>query len=273
MGKPGDKAGDELLWRETYFIVLPRGNRPTAAQVKKSLTSAGGRLALKNLAGNSEGQFESVFVESLEDHAAVEISYESGEGVLEQNRAWAEQLKREASREQLQMLLSSDSRLDVVHFERVSASPRGGTGAPGSPRRAAGKGDDQPRRKFAGLDDAGHAMGMDEDMNEGMNEGIDDYMDDDMDFHKEENGEEHFGERNDDAWGKDDAWGDNEARGDEAWGDEARGDDDSLGGWEEDASPDDDCELLDPTCLLTVVEALSKLTKGLAFDPAAGSLL
>jgi hypothetical protein len=32
-------------------------------------------------------------------------------------------------------------------------------------------------------------------------------------------------------------------------------------------------EIFDPTCLLTVVEALSKLTRGLAFDPAAGEVV
>jgi hypothetical protein len=32
-------------------------------------------------------------------------------------------------------------------------------------------------------------------------------------------------------------------------------------------------EVFDPTCLLTVVEALSKLTKGLTFDPASGEVV
>jgi hypothetical protein len=32
-------------------------------------------------------------------------------------------------------------------------------------------------------------------------------------------------------------------------------------------------EVFDPTCLLTVVEALSALTKGVAFDPAAGEVV
>ena len=32
-------------------------------------------------------------------------------------------------------------------------------------------------------------------------------------------------------------------------------------------------EMLDPTCLLTVVDALAQLTDGLTFDPASGEIL
>jgi hypothetical protein len=32
-------------------------------------------------------------------------------------------------------------------------------------------------------------------------------------------------------------------------------------------------EMLDPTCLLTVVDTLTKMTEGLAFDPASGEML
>jgi hypothetical protein len=32
-------------------------------------------------------------------------------------------------------------------------------------------------------------------------------------------------------------------------------------------------EIFDPTCLLTVVETLSHLTRGMAFDPAAGEVI
>jgi hypothetical protein len=32
-------------------------------------------------------------------------------------------------------------------------------------------------------------------------------------------------------------------------------------------------EIFDPSCLLTVVESLSALTRGLAFDPAAGEVV
>ena len=134
--------------------------------------------------------------QSPEDHAAVEISYETGEAVIEQNLEWAKQLQKQLSPKQLQQLVAADARLDVAHFERVAGRAR---------RRANAT---PPKRAIAGDDDVG-----------------DDDFDDDFDA----------------------------------------GDDD----FDEEAA----LEIFDPTCLLTVVETLSKLTRGLAFDPAAGEVV
>ncbi len=115
-------------------------------------------------------------VESRLDHAAVEISYEVGEAVLEQNLEWAQTLQGQLPAEQLQDLIQADARLDVVHFERVRSEAAGQADAP-SP---------------------------------------------------------YFGDEFDEEEG---------------------------------------FEMLDPTCLLTVVETLTKMTEGLAFDPASGEVV
>lgn len=184
----GKRSGDELLWLETYFILFPGKRRPTLAQVEHALLEADPRLKLENLAADDDGLFASILVESPEDHAAVEISYEMGESVIEQSLEWAKQLQQQLSPKQLQQLVVADARLDVAHFERVQA-------------RAA--------RKDATPSPAG--------------------------FPKDEYAEDEFG------------------------------DDD----FDEEAA----MEVFDPTCLLTVVEALSGLTKGLAFDPASGEVV
>jgi hypothetical protein len=178
-------SSDELLWLETYFILISRKRRPTLAQVEHALAEADSRLQLDNLAADDDGLFQSLLVDSREDHAAVEVSYETGESVIEQNLEWAKQLQDLLSPKQLQQIVSADARLDIVHFERVQA---------GAART-------NPTRQ---LDDFASA--------------------DDPDA-----------------------------------GDE----------FDEEAS----MESFDPTCLLTVVEALSSLTKGLAFDPASGEVL
>ncbi len=184
-GKSAKRStGDELLWLETYFIVFPQKRRPTLTQVERALVEANPRLRLENLAANDDGQFESVLVESPEDHAAVEISYEASESVIEQNLDWAKQLKKQLSPTQLQQLIAADARLDVVHFERVQGNA--------SPSKKA-----SPRQ----------------------------------------------GDLPDDEFGDDEF--DVEAA----------------------------MEVFDPTCLLTVVEALSGLTKGLTFDPASGEVV
>jgi hypothetical protein len=185
-GGKGSKrsSGDELLWLETYFIVFPQKRRPTLTQVERALMEADPRLRLENLSANDDGLFESVLVESPEDHAAVEISYEASEAVSEQNLDWAKQLQKQLSPTQLQQLVAADARLDVAHFERVQS------GASSSKKASPAQGD---------------------------------FPDDEF------------------------------------------GDDD----FDEEAA----MEVFDPTCLLTVVEALSGLTKGLTFDPASGEVV
>lgn len=173
---------DELHWRETYFILFPHNRRPTLKQVASALTVANRRFQLENPESDEGGLIESLLVESPEDHAAVEISYEVGEAVVEQNLEWAKQLQKIIPADQLQELIKSDARLDVAHFERVRS------GALGDPEEE------------AMLFDSGYP------------------------------GE--FGEDEDDPY-----------------------------------------EMLDPTCLLTVVDTLASLTGGLTFDPASGEIL
>ena len=197
---------DELHWRETYFILFPRSQRPSLEKVEHALGEANHRMKLENLAADSEGLLESLLVESPEDHAAVEVSYEAGDAVIEQNLQWAKQLRKQLNAEQLQLLMKADARLDVAHFERLPAS------SPSSKQRPEGAafGDDDP---------------FDED-----NYGSDDF------------GDESFGDFDDPDYG------------------DAEFDDENM-------------DMLDPTCLLTVVETLAALTHGLAFDPASGELM
>ena len=60
-------------------------------------------------------------MQAPEDHAALEISYETGDAVIEQSAELAKQLKGDVTPDQLKRLLRADARLDVMHFERVSA--------------------------------------------------------------------------------------------------------------------------------------------------------
>ncbi|HYO24633.1 MAG TPA: hypothetical protein VEQ85_06745 [Lacipirellulaceae bacterium] len=203
-GKPGTPKSDELLWLETYFIVFPQQRRPTLAQVERALGDAAPHLRLENLAADDDGLFASVLVLSPEDHAAVEVSYETGEAVVEQNLQWAKQLQKQLSPTRLEALVAADARLDVAHFERVE----GGGASTVNPGKA------NPGK--------------------GTGRGIADEFESD------------FGDAYDDDFGADES--------------------DDLDG-------DAELEMFDPTCLLTVVETLSKLTRGLAFDPAAGEVV
>jgi hypothetical protein len=110
---------EQLEWRDTYFILFEQADRPTLTQVEAAITESSKRLKLENLEADEDGMFESVLVQAPQDNAAVEISYERGEAVIEQSVDLAKQLKDDLSPKQLQQILKADARLDIMLFERV----------------------------------------------------------------------------------------------------------------------------------------------------------
>jgi hypothetical protein len=115
-----DEGGDQLEWRDTYFILFKRSHRPTVTQVEASIGGASRQLRLEHLEADDDGMFESVLVQAPQDNAALEIRYETGDAVIEQSTELARQLKDEVDAKQLQRMLKADARLDVMLFERVS---------------------------------------------------------------------------------------------------------------------------------------------------------
>ena len=116
-----DNGGDEFHWRETYFILFDSRNRPTLTQVEGALGELNHHYELSRLTADEDGHFESVTISSKEDNAALEISFESGNAVIEQGTELAKQLKDEAGPDQLAELLRADARFDVMHFEHMQA--------------------------------------------------------------------------------------------------------------------------------------------------------
>jgi len=115
------EEGDQLEWRDTYFILFQQSGRPTLTQVEAAITDSTRHITLENLEADEDGMFESLLVQAPDDHSALEISYETGDAVIEQSAALAKQLRGEATPDQLKKLLRADARLDVMHFERVNA--------------------------------------------------------------------------------------------------------------------------------------------------------
>lgn len=115
-----DAQGEEQLeWRDTYFILFQQSSRPTLTQVEGAISGASRRLKLENLEADDDGMFESMLVQAPQDNAALEISYETGEAVIEQSVDLAKQLKDDLTADQLKRMLRADARLDVMLFERV----------------------------------------------------------------------------------------------------------------------------------------------------------
>jgi len=109
----------EYEWRETYFILFKAGNRPTLTQVEHAIGRLSNRLQFEYLKADEDGRFESMMVRSPDDYAAVEVSYETGDAVIEQASDLAKQLKSDVNKEQLKTLVAADARLDLMHFEQV----------------------------------------------------------------------------------------------------------------------------------------------------------
>jgi hypothetical protein len=116
-----DENDEQLEWRDTYFVLFKQSDRPTLTQVESAITETSRRLKLENLEADEDGMFESLLVQAPQDNAALEISYETGEAVIEQSAELAKQLKDELGPKQLQKMLKADARLDVMLFERVGA--------------------------------------------------------------------------------------------------------------------------------------------------------
>ena len=87
-----DPDDDQLEWRDTYFILFQQSSRPTLTQVEAAIGNATRRVTLENLEADDDGMFESLLVQAPDDHAALEISYETGDAVIEQSADLQERL-------------------------------------------------------------------------------------------------------------------------------------------------------------------------------------
>lgn len=116
----------EYEWRETYFILFKSSDRPSLTQMELAIGELNDRLILENIRADDNGRFESMRIRSPDDYAAIEISFESGEAVVEQGTDLAKELLEDAEPDEVAKLFAADARLDVMHFEQVvDATPDG----------------------------------------------------------------------------------------------------------------------------------------------------
>lgn len=111
---------EELAWRETYYVLFQHSHRPTLTQVEAAVLDADKRLKVEKLQANEDGLFQSMLIHAPEDNAALEVSFEGGEAVIEQSGELAKSLIDNVDGEVLAELLRADARLDVMHFERIN---------------------------------------------------------------------------------------------------------------------------------------------------------
>jgi hypothetical protein len=116
---------EEFKWRETYFVLFDSCQRPPLKKVERMLHNLNERFELSNARADDDGRFESITVMSIDDYAALDISYMQGEEVREQGEALFQELKSsvtdEDERAKLQRIPKCDGRFDLLHFEQMTA--------------------------------------------------------------------------------------------------------------------------------------------------------
>jgi hypothetical protein len=114
---------DQYRWRETYFVLFESSHRPKLKKLQQKLASVNKRFTFANPLADEQGDFESLTVLAPDDFAALDVSYLSGEEVLEQAATLAQEMKgpdcRPDERARLEQLRRCDARFDVLHFEQV----------------------------------------------------------------------------------------------------------------------------------------------------------
>ena len=113
---------NDYQWRETYFILLDESRRPALEAVRQAILDADAHLSLQSGAADDAGRFESLTILATDDNAALDLSYTSGEEVVEGMDQLIEDLgpwlSGPGSEGLVERLRSCKARIDVFHFER-----------------------------------------------------------------------------------------------------------------------------------------------------------
>ncbi|MEX2175945.1 MAG: hypothetical protein WD872_16405 [Pirellulaceae bacterium] len=120
-------ADSRYQWRETYFVLFEKQNRPLAADVRQALAEMGPRIELLHLAASKEGVLESMTVLSHADAAGMDVTFVAGDEVKEQlaeiKEEWQTRKLDPREKQRLARLMTADARYDVFHFEEVNDFP------------------------------------------------------------------------------------------------------------------------------------------------------
>lgn len=117
---------DEMyVFRDTFFVLFERKNRPALAQVTAALASLGNRYELVQPIG-ADDTLESLTIRSPYDFSAMDITYVEGEEVQQQVRELMQEFKVMTlsgdDTKKLSRLSKCDARFDIFHFEQADSA-------------------------------------------------------------------------------------------------------------------------------------------------------
>lgn len=111
-------------WRETYFVMFNKKDRPTAEAVVEAIGKLDGRYQITDVRKDQAGRLESLTILAPHDFAAMDVSYLEGEDVTGQVEELEQDLKLAGvgaeERAKLKRVPDCDARFDIYHFEQIA---------------------------------------------------------------------------------------------------------------------------------------------------------
>lgn len=111
---------NDYEYRDTFFLYLKDDQRPTVEQITNLFQQLGPKYEISNLK-ERDGYFGSVSVKSPQDSSAIDITFVTGEEVLEQIHNMMLDFRTMTlvgdDREKLEKFQQCNSRFDLFHFE------------------------------------------------------------------------------------------------------------------------------------------------------------
>ena len=77
-------ADGRYQWRETYFVLFDRRQRPQGDEVRKSLAELAPKIEVVDLQSADDGALESMTILAHVDAAGMDVTYVEGDEVKEQ---------------------------------------------------------------------------------------------------------------------------------------------------------------------------------------------
>ena len=117
---------DEMyVYRDTFFVLFDKSNRPHADQIRAALDSLGNRYETVGTR-ISDDRLESVTVRSPYDFSAMDITFVEGEEVEAQVKELMQEFKAMTlvgdDAQKVARLKNCNARFDIFHFEQVDSA-------------------------------------------------------------------------------------------------------------------------------------------------------
>ena len=113
-------------YRETYFILFEKENRPSNDELIAAINELGDRYEIKEIHHDQQEVLESMTIVAASDFAGLDLTYVDGEEVLEQVAELNESFKTTTltgdELKKIAKIGNCRARFDVLHFEEVTGS-------------------------------------------------------------------------------------------------------------------------------------------------------